>query len=64
MCSRQQLAEDLYNKGNEYRRRGEWHLAMNCYSEATELDADSPAAEAQAMLQRILEYRCTDYYNP
>ncbi len=64
MGSRQELAEALYIKGNDYRRKGEWHLAMNCYSEAAELDADSPASEAQAMLQRILDYRCTDYYNP
>ncbi len=64
MTDQERQAETLYLRGNEHRQKGEWHLAINCYTEAMELDADSPAAEAKAMLERILEYRCKDYYNP
>ena len=36
-------AEEYYRLGNDYRRRGDWQNAMNCYLEAIELDANSPA---------------------
>lgn len=64
MTDVQRQAQALYEEGNSHRQRGEWHLAMNCYAEAEALDADSPAAEARAMLQRILDFRCKDFYNP
>lgn len=57
-------ARQLYLQGNEYRRRGLWHEAINCYTAAMENDPDSPAGAARAMLEEILNYRCNDYYNP
>lgn len=57
-------AEQLYREGNEHRRRGDWQQAINCYLAATELDPDSPAAEAKAMLDDILDFYNKDAYNP
>lgn len=57
-------AMQLYEQGNEFRRRGEWHRAINCYTEAIRMDATSPANEARNMLKSILDYRYKDYYNP
>ena len=57
-------AEEFYLKGNECRRKGMWHEAMNCYSEALDIDPESPAKEAREMLASILNFRCKDFYNP
>ena len=57
-------AEELYQQGNEARRRGQWHEAINCYIQASQLDPDSPAAEAKRMLDDILAYYNKDMYNP
>jgi outer membrane protein assembly factor BamD (BamD/ComL family) len=57
-------ARQLYLKGNEARRRGQWHEAINCYIQAAELDPDSPAVEAKRMLDDILAYYNKDMYNP
>ena len=57
-------ADEYYRKGNEYRRRGDWQHAIDCYLEATSLDPDSPAVEAKEMLDSILSYYCKDIYNP
>ena len=57
-------AEEYYRLGNEYRKRGQWHLAMNNYMEAIALDPDSPAVEANRMLQDILNFYHKDAYNP
>ena len=43
-------AEEYYQKGNEARKRGQWHEAINAYIQAIELDPDSPAVEAKRML--------------
>ena len=57
-------AEEYYLQGNEARKRGLWHEAINCYTEAAELDPDSPAVEAKRMLNDILNYYNKDMYNP
>lgn len=57
-------AEEYYLKGNEARKRGEFHEAINCYIQAIELDADSPAVEAKRMLDDIMAYYNKDNYNP
>ena len=57
-------AEEYYQKGNEARKQGLWHEAINCYMEAIRLDPDSPAVEANRMLDDILDYYCKDMYNP
>ena len=57
-------AQQYYERGNEYRRQGVWHEAINNYIEAIRLDPDSPAVEAKRMLDDIMAYRCKDMYNP
>ena len=57
-------AEELYRQGNEYRRQGLFHEAINCYLEAGRLDSDSPAVEACRMLEDIMNFYCKDMYNP
>lgn len=53
-----------YLLGNAYRKRGDFHQALNCYLEAMAVNPDSPAAEAHRMLMGIIEYYHKDYYNP
>lgn len=57
-------ADEWYRQGNDYRRQGRWHDAINCYIAATDLDPNSPAAEAKKMLDEILEFYNKDAYNP
>ena len=57
-------AEEWYQKGNEARKQGLWHEAINCYIKAAELDPDSPAVEAKRMLDDIMAFYCKDMYNP
>ena len=57
-------ADEYYLQGNAYRKQGLWHEAINCYIKATELDPDSPAAEAKLMLDDIMNFYCKDMYNP
>ncbi|MBR5655271.1 MAG: tetratricopeptide repeat protein [Prevotella sp.] len=57
-------AEEFYNLGNEYRRKGDWQQALNNYMEAIALDAESPAVEAKKMLEDILDFYHKDAYNP
>lgn len=57
-------ADEWYRQGNNYRRQGRWHDAINCYIAATDLDPNSPAAEAKKMLDEILEFYNKDAYNP
>ena len=57
-------AEGFYQQGNEARKRGQWHEAINNYIRAIELDPDSPAVEAKRMLDDIMAFYCKDMYNP
>jgi len=57
-------AEEWYQKGNEARKQGLWHEAINCYLQATALDPESPAAEAKRMLDDIMAFYHKDAYNP
>ncbi len=57
-------ADELYRKGNDFRKQGKWADAINCYTEATELNPESPAAEAKKMLEDILNFYHKDTYNP
>ena len=49
-------SRDYYKQGNECRKRGNFGEAINCYIKAIELDPDSPAVEAKAMLEDILNF--------
>ena len=57
-------AEEHYQQGNRFRQQGDFAEAINQYILAIELDADSPAVEAKAMLDDILNYYNKDIYNP
>ena len=57
-------AEEYYKLGNEYRKKGDWQMAINNYMEAIALDSDSPAVQAKEMLDDILNFYHKDYYNP
>ena len=57
-------AQEYYEQGNEARKRGLWHEAINSYIQAFELDPESPAVEAKRMLDDIMAFYCKDMYNP
>ena len=57
-------ADEWYRLGNEHRRKGDWQHAMECYMEAIELDAQSPAVEAKQMRENIMNFYNKDAYNP
>jgi tetratricopeptide (TPR) repeat protein len=57
-------AEEYYQKGNQYRKQGDWQHALDCYMEAIGLDPKSPAVEARQMLEDILNFYNKDAYNP
>jgi tetratricopeptide (TPR) repeat protein len=57
-------AEEYYQLGNEARKCGLWHEAINHYIQAIALDPDSPAVEAKRMLDDIMAFYCKDMYNP
>lgn len=57
-------SKDYYLKGNEFRRRGDFRQAMECYLEAIALDPESPAVQAKEMLDNIFAFYCKDLYNP
>ena len=57
-------AEEYYQLGNEARKRGQWHEAINNYIQAIALDPDSPAVEAKRTLDDIMAFYCKDMYNP
>lgn len=64
MTEKKTQAALYYEKGNNYRRAGNWQEAINNYIAAIELDPDSPAVEAKRMLDDILGYYNKDMYNP
>lgn len=57
-------AEEYFQRGNEYRQKGDWQNALANYMEAIELDPDSPAVIAKEMVENILNYYNKDTYNP
>ena len=57
-------AEEYFQRGNEYRQRGDWQEALANYMEAIELDPNSPAVVAKDMLENILNFYNKDAYNP
>ena len=57
-------SDELYERGNAFRKQGNWQEAINCFMEAIELNPDSPAVEAKAMLDDILNFYNKDAYNP
>ena len=57
-------ADRYYQLGNQYRKQSDWQHALECYNQAIELDAFSPAVKAKEMIENILSYYCKQMYNP
>ena len=57
--------DELYFlRGNAYRKHNNWRNAMSDYCRATEINPESPAAEAYRAAEEILNFYNTDLYNP
>jgi len=56
-------SELYYLFGNAYRKKGDFHLAMDYYTKAIEENPDSPAVEARKVLQGIMNFYNKDMYN-
>lgn len=52
-----------YLRGNAYRKKGDWQQALNNYQSAIDLNPESPAIQARAMLMDILNFFHKDMYN-
>ena len=52
-----------YLLGNAHRKKGDWQLAINNYLEAMAINPDSPAANAYAIANEILDFYNKDMYN-
>ena len=57
-------AEEYYQRGNAFRKQGDWQHAIDNYLEAIALDPASPAVQAKEMIDNILNYYNKDMYNP
>lgn len=64
MATKKEQAHELYIQGNGYRKKGTYHEALNCYTEAIALDEDSPAVIAKQMLEEQFDFYYKDLYNP
>lgn len=54
----------LYLKGRMAMKQGLWDEAITCFSQAEDLDPQSPAKEARQMLDDIMCFYHKDLYNP
>lgn len=52
-----------YLRGNAWRKKGDWQQALNNYRQAIDLNPQSPAREARAMVMDILNFYNKDMYN-
>lgn len=57
-------AEEYYQQGNAWLKKGDFKRALDSYMEAIALDPESPAVAAKEMLDDIMNFYCKDYYNP
>lgn len=56
-------SELYYLLGNAYRKKGEFHKAMDCYTRAMDENPETPASEARKVLQEIMSFHNKDMYN-
>lgn len=58
-------ADDMtyYLLGNLFRRGNDWKHAIDCYTQAIEINPQSPAVAARQMAINILNFYNTDMYN-
>ncbi len=52
-----------YLKGNAYRKKGDWKQALDNYQYAVDINPQSPAVQARAMVIDILNFYNKDMYN-
>lgn len=52
-----------YLMGNAFRKQGNWQGALNSYHEAIQINPESPAADARAMVMDILNFYNKDMFN-
>lgn len=52
-----------YIRGNIFRKKSDWHQAMNDYQKAIDLNPQSPALNARKALLEILNFYNKDMYN-
>ncbi|MCF2581634.1 tetratricopeptide repeat protein [Bacteroides caecigallinarum] len=52
-----------YLKGNACRKLGDWQGALNNYQEAININPESPAKDARAMMMDILNFYNKDMFN-
>lgn len=57
------LDEAYYLYGNARRKQGNWQQALNNYRCAMDINPDSPARHAYAMVMDILNFYNKDMYN-
>ena len=55
--------EAYYLRGNAWRKKGNMQLAINNYLEAMEINPESPARQAHAMMMKIMNFFNKDMYN-
>ncbi len=55
--------EAFYLRGNAWRKKGNMQLAINNYLEAMEINPESPARQAHAMMMKIMNFFNKDMYN-
>ena len=53
----------FYLRGNAYRKKGDWQQALNNYQSAIDINPESPALQARAMVMDILNFYHKDMYN-
>ena len=52
-----------YLRGNAYRKKGDWKQALDNYQHAMDLNPESPAVQARAMVIDILNFYHKDMFN-
>ena len=52
-----------YLRGNAYRKKGDWKQALDNYQYAMDLNPESPAVQARAMVIDILNFYHKDMFN-
>ena len=60
----EKTAQQWYEIGNKFRKKGIFGEAINAYNKSVMLDPNSPAKVSIEILNEILAYRNTDLINP
>lgn len=61
--STEHLDQAYYLCGNAWRKQGNWQQALNNYRRAIDINPESPAQNAYAMVIDILNFYNKDMYN-